>query len=414
MKKQVLSVALGMCTMVSFAQKNELKSAQKALNSKDYAAAVSAIGAAEPLIANADDKMKSKFYFLKGQAYGGKKDFKTAAASYNDLFAFEKQVGKKRYTDKAMPMLNLLKEELNKKAFSLNEAKDFKGSSQAFYLRYTLDKRDTLFLSNAAQLALQAKDYDGAFKLYSELIETGYTSITDVFEATEKETGKKVSFNSQKEMDFMSKSGAYINPKAYKTKSKRVTFSKNMLNILTQQKKYDEAITLIKKIRSGEPDNLDLLLSEAFLYNDMEQPLKFEALMKEATAKDPTNPDLFFNIGIVNYNAKNIDEAVKYFTKALELKSDYPKGSWMLANSLLLKDEAIVTEMNALPPSDFKNYDKLQADRNVLFNNILPILEKADAAGRDVNTVRMLIGVYEQLEMSDKADALRKVLKTLE
>ena len=414
MKKQVLSVALGMCTMVSFAQKNELKSAQKALNSKNYAAAVSAIGAAEPLIANADDKMKSKFYFLKGQAYGGKKDFKTAAAAYNDLFAFEKQVGKKRYTDKAMPMLNILKEELNKKAFSLNEAKDYKGSSKAFYLRYTLDKRDTLFLSNAAQLALQGQDYDNAFQLYSELLETGYTGITDVFEATEKASGKIVPFTSQNEMDLMTKSGNYINPKAYKTKSKRVTFSKNMLNILKQQKKYDEAIALVKTLRSGEPDSLDLLLEEAFLYNDMEQPLKFEALMKEATAKDPTNPDLFFNIGIVNYNAKNSDEAVKYFTKALELKSDYPKGNWMLANSILLKDEAMVTKMNALPPGDFKNYDKLQEERKVLFQTILPILEKADAAERNISTVRMLIGVYEQLELSDKADALREVLKTLE
>ena len=414
MKKQVLSVALGMCTMVSFAQKNELKSAEKALKSKDYAGAVSAIGAAELLLANADDKLKSKFYFLKGQAYGAKKDYKTAAAAYNDLFTFEKQVGKKRYTDKAMPMLNVLKNEINDKAFKLNEEKDYKGSSKAFYLRYTLDKRDTLFLSNAAQLALQGQDYDNAFKLYSELQETGYTGITDVFEATEKETGKKISFNSKKEMDFMSKSGAYINQKAYKTKSKRVSISKNMLSILKQQKKYDEAIALVKRLRSGEPDSLDLLLEEAFLYNDMEQPLKFEALMKEATAKDPTNPDLFFNIGIVNYNAKNSDEAVKYFTKALELKSDYPKGNWMLANSILLKDEAIVTKMNDLPPSDFKNYDKLQEQRNVLFKSILPVLEKADAAERNVSTVRLLIGVYEQLEMSDKADALREVVKTLE
>ena len=41
--------------------------------------------------------------------------------------------------------------------------------------------------------------------------------------------------------------------------------------------------------------------SVAFIYNDLNQPKKFEALMKEATEKDPTNPDLFFNIGIVNY-----------------------------------------------------------------------------------------------------------------
>ena len=414
MKKQVLSVALGMCTMVTFAQKNELKSAEKAIKSQDYAAAITSVGAAERVISNADAKLKSKFYFLKGQAYAGKKDYKTAAKAYNDLFAFEKQVGKMRYTDKAMPMLNVLKNELNEKAFSLNEAKDYKGSSKAFYLRYTLDKKDTMFLANAAQLALQGKNYTSAFNLYTELTATGYTGIRDVFEATDKATGKKVSFNSQKEMGFMVKSGAYINPSSTKTKSKRASISKSMVSILTQQKKYDEAIALIKKMRVVEPDNLDLLLSEAFLYNDLEQPLKFEALMKEATAKDPTNPDLFFNIGIVNYNEKKVDEAAKYFTKALELKADYPKGNWMLANTLLLKDEPIVAKMNDLPMSDMKGYEKLQKERDVLFNSIMPILEKADAAERNVSSVRLLIGVYEQLEKTEKADALRKVLKTME
>jgi tetratricopeptide (TPR) repeat protein len=413
MKKQVLTIALGVCTMVSFAQKDELKAAEKALKSQDYTAAIAAITSATPLIANADAKLTSKFYFLKGQAYGGKKDYKVAAKAYEELFAFEKKVGKKRYTDKAVPMMNVLKEELINKAFSMNEAKNYKASSEAFYLRYMLDKRDTMFLSNAAQLALQGKDYDTSFDLYTELQATGYTGIRDVFEGIEKATGKRIEFNSQREMDFMVKSGDYTNPKATKSKSKSADISKSMVSILTKQKKYEEAVVLIKKIRESDPDNLELLLVEAFLYNDLDEPLKFEALMKKATEKDPTNPDLYFNIGIVNYNEKKVEQAVSYFTKALELKADYPKGNWMLANSLLLKDEVLVTEMNALPPSDMKNYEKYESKRKELFETILPILEKADAAERDASTVRLLMGVYEQLEMSDKADEFRALLKTL-
>ena len=107
------------------------------------------------MIANADAKSKSKFYFLKGQAFGGKKDYETAANAYNELFAFEKETGKKRYTDKAMPLLELLKNEINDKAFKLHGEKNFSASSKAFYTRYLMDKKDTLFLSNAAQLAFQ-------------------------------------------------------------------------------------------------------------------------------------------------------------------------------------------------------------------------------------------------------------------
>ncbi len=413
MKKQVLSIALGLCTVMSFSQKNELKAAEKAIKKQDYAGAIASINSAESLIANADAKLKSKFYFLKGQAFGGKKDYEKAAKAYNDLFDFEVEVGKKRYTDKAKPFLNSLKEEVNKKAFKMHEAKNFKESSKAFYLRYTLDKKDTMFLSNAAQLALQGKDYDASFKLYTELVKIGYTGVKDVFEATDKETNKKVTFNSKSEMNLMTKSGKYKNPRTSKSKSKRSDFLKNLVSVLSKQKKHEEALALIQKIRKDAPDDLQLLLTEAFLYNDLKQPKKFSALMKEATEKDPTNPDLFFNIGIVNYNEKNADQAIKYFTKAIELKADYPKANWMLANSLLLKDEDLVAKMNALPPSDMKNYDKFEKKRKELFTSILPILTKADTAERTTGTVRMLIGVYEQLEMTDKSDEYRKILKTL-
>ena len=69
--------------------------------------------------------------------------------------------------------------------------------------------------------------------------------------------------------------------------------------------------------------------------------------------------------------------------------------------------------MNALPASDMKNYDKYEKDRKALFAKILPVLKKADAVERTSGTVRLLMGVYEQLEMSDKADELRKILKTM-
>jgi hypothetical protein len=124
MKKQILTIALGVLTVSSFAQKNELKAAEKAVKNQDFTTAVTSINSAEALIANADAKSKSKFYFLKAQAFGGKKDYETAANAYNELFAFEKETGKKRYTDKAMPLLELLKNEINDKAFMLHGEKN--------------------------------------------------------------------------------------------------------------------------------------------------------------------------------------------------------------------------------------------------------------------------------------------------
>ncbi|MFN0729966.1 tetratricopeptide repeat protein [Polaribacter gochangensis] len=414
MKKQILLVALGLFTVTAFSQKDELKTAEKAIKKQDFTTAITAINSAEGLIANADDKLKSKFYFLKGQAFGGKKDYEKAAKAYNELFEFEKSTGRERYSDDALPLLNTLKEEVNKKAFALNDAKNYKEAAKTFYLRYTLDKKDTLFLSNAAQLALQAQDLDASFVYYKELKDLGYTGVKKVYGAIDKETNKKITFNSKAEMNLMMKTGKYINNSITNSPSKRNDILKNLVTILTRQKKFNEAIALIQELRKIEPDNLELLKSEAFIYNDLNQPEKFAELMKEAAKKDPNNPTLFFNIGIVNYNAKNIEEAEHYFTKALELKSDFPKANWMLANTLILKDTELVTKMNDLPISDTENYNKYKAERKKLFNKVLPILIKADKADRSSETVRVLIGVYEQLEMTDKASELRKVLATLE
>ena len=49
MRKQVVALFLGLMTMVSFAQKKELKTAEKALKTQDYAAASIAIDAAKAL-----------------------------------------------------------------------------------------------------------------------------------------------------------------------------------------------------------------------------------------------------------------------------------------------------------------------------------------------------------------------------
>jgi len=413
MKRQIVLVVLGLFTITAFAQKDELKTAEKAIKKQDFATAVSAINSAEGLIANADAKTKSKFYFLKGQAFGGNKEYEKAAKAYNDLFAFEKSTGKERYSKDAIPLLNTLKDEVNKNGFALYEAKNYKEAAKAFYVRYTLDKKDTLFLSNAAQLALQSQDFDTAYDYYSQLKDLGYTGIKEVYGAIYKDSNKKITFNSKEEMNLMMKSGKYINNSITNSPSKRNDILKNLVTILTKQEKNTEAITLVQELRKQEPDNLQLLLTEAYIYNDLKQPKKFEALMKEATDKDPMNPDLYYNIGIVNYNEKNFEQAEKYFTKALEINPDYPKGNWMLANTLIQKDGDLVTKMNALPMSDVKNYSKYEAERKSLFNKILPFLIKADKEERSESTVRMLIGIYDQLEKNDEATALRKVLETL-
>ena len=413
MRKQLIALSIALISMSAMAQKNELKTAEKAIKKKNYVGAKAAITSAEALIGNMDAKLKSKFYFLKAQAYKGTKDYRIAAESFQKLMSFEKETGKKRYTDKAAPMLNAIISEVSTKAIKLySEEKDYKNATENFYLTYLLSPVDTTFLYNAAVSAQLAEDYDNSLKHYRELKDIKYTAITTQYFATNKETGLEENLGSKAQRNLMLKSGNYTSPTDKKTDSKQASIIKNIGYILTQQGKTDEAIIAVKEARLQSPKDLNLLLTEADLYIKLKQMDKFGELMQEAVKLDPTNPTLFFNLGVVNFNEKNIDEAKKYYQKAIELKPDYGDAYMNMAVAVLSEEQAIIDDMNE-NLSNFKKYDALEIKQKELYKEALPFLEKADGIKRDLESVRGLLNIYETLEMEEKAVVYRALYKEL-
>ena len=107
MKNQLVALCLGFMTIGTFAQKDELKDAEKAIKGGDFKGALAIIESLSSMEDTMDDKYKAQYYFLKGEAYGTR-DVKKAAEAYNKLTAFEKQIGKQKYTKEAEPKLNNL------------------------------------------------------------------------------------------------------------------------------------------------------------------------------------------------------------------------------------------------------------------------------------------------------------------
>lgn len=413
MKKKVITLSLGLLTISSFAQRKELRTAERALKKNDFSGAITAIKSAEGLIENADAKYKSMFYFLKGQAFAGKKDYTVAAEAFNQLMSLEKKTGRNRYGSKASPILNKMIQEVSKEAISLyNDKGDYKAAAEKFYLTYKLSPRDTSFAYNAAVSATQAKDYDTALNYYKELQKAGYTGVETQYLATNKATGKVENMGSKQQSDLMIKSGQYINPEVKISESKTATIVKNIALILKEQGKTDEAIEAMKEARKVNPKDVNLILSEAQLYVEMKEMDKFGELMQEAVALDPNNPDLYYNLGVVNANQKRMEEAKKYYKKAIELKPDYANAYMNLAVAVLDKDRVIVEEMNK-NLSNFKRYDELAAEQKQVYKEALPYLEKADDLNRSVETVKTLMSIYEILEMTDKASRYRELYKEM-
>lgn len=414
MKKQIIAVICMLLSINSMAQRDEIRAIERAVKKGDYKTALYAINAAEDVLSNADAKYKSNFLFLKGQTLTAKKDYKRAAKTFNELIAFEKKIGKERYTSKAEPMIRTMIKEVNDKAVDLyNNKKDYKGASENFYLTYLLSPKDTSSVYNAAISSTQVEDYDTALKYYRELKNLGYTGIAKQYTATSKANGKPQLFSSKKERDTSVKLGLSINPKDEISESKEATIVKNIALILIKQGKTEEAREAIKEARKANPKDINLILNEADLYVKLKEMDKFGELMQEAVKLDPNNPNLYYNLGVVNANQNRTEEAVKYYKKAIELKPNYADAYMNLAASILSKESSIVEEMNK-NLSNFKKYDELAAKQKEVYKEALPYLIKADELNRSEASVRTLKNIYEVLEMKEEAkkyDELHKSMK---
>lgn len=408
MRKQIVALCLGFMTIGLHAQKDELKNAEKAIKGGDFKGALTIIESLDSMEETMEEKYKAQYYFLKGQAYGTR-DVKKAAEAYNKLTAYEKQIGKQKYSKEAEPKLNELLSFVSKKAIDqYNSGNDYKGASENFYLTYQLSPKDTSFLYNAAISSSLAKDYTTSLEYYKKLQELGYTGIETVYYAVNKATGTKDNLGTKQNRDTMVKLGQYSDPTTEVTKSKRADIIKNIAYIYVNEGKTDEAMVALQEARKSDPKDINLLLNEAQLYIKLEKMDKFAKLMEEAIQLDPNNPTLFFNLGVVNQNEKKIEEAIGYYKRAIELKPDYGDAYMNTAVAILSGEEAIVNEMNN-NLSNNKKYTELEKKQKELYKRALPYIEKADEIERTEDTVRSLMNIYDILELTDKADAMRAI-----
>ena len=412
MKTKVFALVLGLITFSTFAQKNELKTADKAIKIQDYSAAMTAVTAAESLLSKMDDKSKAKFYFLKAQAYFGKKDYQTAANTFEKLFSLEDQIGKKRYTELARTIQSKMVQDVYQQASDQYAAKDYKNAANNFYLSYMLSPLDTVFIYNSAVSFSLAKEYESSLKYYKELKDIGYTGITTLYFATSKDSGLKENLGTKGNRDLQVKLGLYKDPVNEQTESKTGDIIKNVAYILKTQGKTEEAIKAVEEAREIYPKDINLILTQADIYFQLKDMKKYSDLIELALNIDPTNPQLFFNLGVISFNDGKVEEAKKNYEKAIELKEDYGDAYLNLAVVIMNQEKAIVDEMNN-NLSDFDKYDELLEKQRGVHREALPYLEKADKYSRSINTVQFLMNIYQTLEMDEEATKFTDLYKQM-
>ena len=63
--------------------------------------------------------------------------------------------------------------------------------------------------------------------------------------------------------------------------------------------------------------------------------------------------------------------------------------------------------------SNFKKYDELELQQKEVYREALPYLEKAHSLKKNLDAVRTLLNIYENLEMEEKAKEFRALYKAM-
>ncbi len=424
MKKQLIILSALIISMTVFGQKNELKSADKAIKSNNFTAAMEAINQAEGLIVNADQKTKAKFYYLKGKALyqngSNNANFDKAGAAFNELIDYEKETNKFKYTNEIGQLINKLISDIAsfasknyETAFETKAPEDYIKAAKGFHQVYSLSKNDTTFLDNAALLYFFGKDFNTSKKLYEQLLDLNYTGITTVYFATNKEDGKEVQYNDKKGRDLQVKLGLAENSREEVKKSRREVIFKNLAQCSSNLDDTEKALEIITKGREEFPDSYSLLIDEANIYYNLGNNEKFKVKLEEAINLNPDEPSLHYNVGVMNMEQNNIDEAIKCFKRAVQLKPDYADAYNNIGAAIIKRADPIIEEMNN-SLADFDKYDKLQAKQLKIYEEAIPYYENAyEYNGSSISIIQTLMGLYENLEMTDKFNEMKLVYDKL-
>lgn len=418
MKTKILILAAMSFTMIGFAQKSEIKAAEKALKGGDAMAAKTSLEAASGTISGADAKVQAQYHFLRGKAYaelakgGDNSAFTEAVDSFKKVVEVEEASGKSKYTDETNQRLAAITADLVNSAVEDNGNKKFKEAAEKLYMSYKISPKDTSYLYYAASSAVNGAHYEQALSYYDELQEVGYDGSGIVYKATNNETGE-VEIMDKVQRDLMVKSGTYKDPVDEKTPSKRAEIVKNTALIYGQLGQDDKALEAYTKARASNPDDVNLILQEANLHYKLGDKDKFKTLMAEAAAMEPDNADLHYNIGVINMEQGNLAEARAAYQKALEVNPNYTNAQLNLSTTYVNEGNGLIDEMNTLGNSraDIARYDELKKQKDDLFLQGAKVLEDALKSSPDNQGIlSQLKNIYGAMGDNENFMRIKKLL----
>jgi tetratricopeptide (TPR) repeat protein len=350
MKKnlQIVSFFL-LITIGAFAQQDQIKDAQSLYDKGKSQEALAILNKTEYLIINASDEEKSDYYFLKGNVLkdlavkniDAANNFTLASQAYQDVFLYENESGKFKFTVKANAALKEMKSSLVNGAMADFNAGKFKESAEKSYKVYLFDKKDTLNLFNAASSSINAKDYDSAIKYYETLKKINFSGKGVLYYATNKKTKEEDVFVSPKARESAILQGLYEKPRTESVPSRKIDVNNNLAYSYLEKKDYAKAEVIYNYVLELNPNYIDAYINMAYLKMQVKKDLADEISNLGTSPAEMQKYD--------KLNARKDDiarSAIPYLKKALTLEPKNPDATKSLLG--IYRSLDMTNEYNAL------------------------------------------------------------------
>ncbi|MDR6923864.1 tetratricopeptide repeat protein [Chryseobacterium sp. 2987] len=300
----------------------------------------------------------------------------------------------------------------NKAAMDAYNAKNYTAAAPKFVEVYNLLKGsgqdDKIYMYYAGLSYALANNSDEAIKIYTDLINSGFTGIQTTYTAKEKKTGNVVPLD-KTTWDLMKKNSDYSDFKTEQTPSVEPDLYETLTTLLLNAKKPNEALAIIEKGLAKYPNNAKLKDAQGTAYYASGNTDKFISTLKEQLAKNPTDATNWYNLGVMqSKNPATSEDAIASFKKAIELKPDMNNAHQNLVYTVIGDDSKTVEQINALRKDKPDEASKLIDARRERFAKALPYAEAwYKASPQNIEAVTALKEIYVVTKNMEKVKEMK-------
>ncbi|NPA10027.1 MAG: hypothetical protein GXO46_13640 [Chlorobi bacterium] len=310
--------------------------------------------------------------------------------------------------------VNAKLQEANKVAMDAYNAKNYAAAAPKFMEVYNLLKTNgqdnKVYMYYSGLNYALANDIPQATKIYTDLINSGYTGVETTYTAKDNKTGQVASYDKNTwELLKKTSSKDYSDFKTEQSPSVEQDLYETLSTLLINAKKNDEALALIEKGLAKFPNSAKLKEYQGSALYASGNTEKFMTNLKEQLAKNPNDATNWYNLGVLQAkNPATTAEAIASFQKAIELKPDFANAYQNLVYTVIGDDEKAVSEINALRKTKPDDATKLIEARKERFNKAIPYGEKwLQAMPTDLTAVQIMKDVYNTAKNTAKYNEMK-------